>query len=49
MKTIRKPARIAFYLLILLPFFALGSYFAQYIEAGKGQKLAGGAIVVTYA
>lgn len=48
MKTILKPARIAFYFLMLLVFFALGLYFAQYIEAGKGQGLAGGAIVLAY-
>jgi len=46
MKRIIRPARIAFYFLMLLTFFVLGLYYAGFIDAGKGQGLAGGAIVV---
>jgi len=48
MKTILKPARIAFYLLMLLTFFVVGLYIAGLVDAGKGQGLAGGAIVFGY-
>ena len=48
MKTIFKPARIAFYVLMLLCFFVLGLYVASWMDAGKGQGLAGGAIVLGY-
>ncbi|MCG2419030.1 hypothetical protein K8089_08335 [Aequorivita sp. F47161] len=48
MKNIFKPARIAFYILMLVTFFIVGLYFAGLIDAGKGQGLAGGAIVVGY-
>lgn len=46
MKKLLKPANIAFYFLMLLLFFVLGLYFASFIEAGKNQGLAGGAIVL---
>ena len=48
MKNFFKPARIAFYILMLLTFFMAGLYFAALIGAGKGQGLAGGAIVLGY-
>lgn len=48
MKNFFKPARIAFYILMLITFFIVGLYFAGLIDAGKGQGLAGGAIVVGY-
>ena len=48
MKNFFKPARLAFYLLMLVGFFFLGLYFAALIDAGKGQGLAGGAIVLGY-
>lgn len=48
MKNFFKPARIGFYILMLLVFFILGLFFAGYIEAGKNQGLAGGAIVLGY-
>ena len=48
MKNFFKPARIGFYILMLLVFFIIGLYFAGYIEAGKNQGLAGGAIVLGY-
>jgi len=48
MKNFFKPARIAFYILMLLTFFIIGLYFASWIGAGKGQGLAGGAIVLGY-
>ncbi len=48
MRKFFKPARIAFYILMLVTFFIVGLYFAWLIDAGKGQGLAGGAIVVGY-
>lgn len=48
MKNFFKPARIAFYILMLLSFFIIGLYYAGFIDAGKGQGLAGGAIVLGY-
>lgn len=48
MKKLLKLANIGFYFLMLLVFFVLGLYFAGFIDAGKGQGLAGGAIVVGY-
>lgn len=48
MKNFFKPARIAFYILMLVSFFIAGLYFAGLIDAGKGQGLAGGAIVLGY-
>jgi hypothetical protein len=48
MKKLLKPANIAFYLLMALAFFILGLYYAGFIEAGKNQGLAGGAIVLGY-
>lgn len=48
MKKLLKPANIAFYILMLLVFFVLGLFFAAFIEAGKNQGLAGGAIVLGY-
>jgi|GEM_PF-363432 len=48
MKNFFKPARIGFYILMLLTFFVLGLYYAGFVAAGKGQGLAGGAIVLGY-
>jgi len=48
MKRILKPANIGFYFLMLLVCFILGLYFADAINAGKNQGLAGGAIVLGY-
>ncbi|WGF92366.1 hypothetical protein [Aequorivita marisscotiae] len=48
MKNFFKPAKIAFYILMLITFFIAGLYFAGLIGAGKGQGLAGGAIVLGY-
>lgn len=48
MKTLFKPARILFYILMLLTFCMLGFYYASFVDAGKGQGLAGGAIVLGY-
>ncbi|MDP2692092.1 MAG: hypothetical protein Q8O88_00450 [bacterium] len=48
MKKLLKPANIGFYILMLLACFALGLYFAEAIDAGKNQGLAGGAIVLGY-
>ena len=48
MKKLLKPARIAFYFLMLIAFFILGLVFAGLINAGKNQGLAGGAIVLGY-
>jgi len=45
MKKLLKPARIGFYFLMLLAFFIVGLFFADLIDAGKNQGLAGGAIV----
>ncbi len=46
MKKLLKPASILFYLLCLPVFFIIGVYFAGLIDAGEGQGLAGGAIVL---
>lgn len=46
MKKLFKPASLLFNLLSLLVFFIIGMYFAGWIEAGKDQGLAGGAIVL---
>lgn len=46
MKKLFKPASLLFNFLCLLVFFIVGMYFAGWIEAGKNQGLAGGAIVV---
>ncbi|MCW9036923.1 hypothetical protein, partial [Altibacter sp.] len=46
MKKLLKPARIGFYILMLITFFVVGLYYAGFIEAGKNQGLAGGAIVL---
>lgn len=48
MKNFFKPARLGFYFLMLVAFFIIGLYFAGLIDAGKGQGLAGGAIVLGY-
>ncbi len=48
MKKLFRPACLLFYLLMLLSFFFLGLFYAGWIEAGKGQMLAGGAIVLGY-
>ncbi|WP_339716195.1 hypothetical protein [uncultured Kriegella sp.] len=45
MKKLLKPASLLFNLLSLLVFFIIGMYFAGWMEAGKNQGLAGGAIV----
>ncbi|MAZ72871.1 MAG: hypothetical protein CMC70_06965 [Flavobacteriaceae bacterium] len=47
-KSLFKPARIGFYILMLLSFFMLGLFYADLVDAGKGQGLAGGAIVLGY-
>ncbi|MEM7186951.1 MAG: hypothetical protein AAF466_09855 [Bacteroidota bacterium] len=46
MKKLLKPASIAFYFLMLIVFFLVGVYVAGWLEAGKNQGLAGGAIVL---
>lgn len=46
MKKVFKPASLLFNLLCLLVFFLIGMYYAGWIEAGKNQGLAGGAIVL---
>lgn len=48
MKNFFKPARLAFYVLMLFVFFLIGLFFAGYIEVGKNEGLAGGAIVLGY-
>lgn len=48
MKKLYKPACLLFYFLMLASFFLLGLLYASWIEAGKGQMLAGGAIVLGY-
>ncbi|MDN3689593.1 hypothetical protein [Cyclobacterium jeungdonense] len=45
MKKLLKPASLLFNVLCLLVFFLAGTFFAGWIEAGKNQGLAGGAIV----
>ncbi len=46
MKKIFKPASLLFSFLCVLVFFIVGVYYAGFIEAGKNQGLAGGAIVL---
>lgn len=48
MKKLLKPACLLFNLLVLLSFFVMGLLFAGWIDAGKGQMLAAGAIVLSY-
>lgn len=48
MKKLLKPANIAFYFLMFLVFAMLGLFYAGFIDAGKNQGLAGGAIVLGY-
>ena len=48
MKKLIKPASLLFNLLVLLTFFILGLLFAGWINAGEGQGLAAGAIVLGY-
>lgn len=48
MKKLLKPACLLLYLLSLLSFFIIGLWFAGWLEAGKNQGLAGGAIVLGY-
>ncbi len=45
MKKLIKPASLVFFLLMTLVFFMVGIYAAGILGAGKGQMLAGGAIV----
>lgn len=46
MKKLFKPACLLFSLLSLVVFFLIGMFYAGWIDAGKGQGLAGGAIVL---
>lgn len=46
MKKVFKPASLLFSFLCLIVFFLAGMFFAGWIEAGKNQGLAGGAIVL---
>ena len=46
MKKLLKLASIAFYFLMFIAFFIIGLYVAGLLEVGKGQMLAGGAIVL---
>lgn len=48
MKKLLKPAALLCNLLTSLTFFFVGLFFAKFIEAGKGQMLAAGAIVLGY-
>ncbi len=48
MKSVFKLYSILSHLLCLILFFFLGILFAKWIEAGKGQMLAAGAIVLSY-
>lgn len=48
MKQFLKPAFLLFYLLMPVSFFFIGLLFAKWIDAGKGQMLAAGAIVLGY-
>ncbi len=43
-----KPTSLLLYLLAIIVFFFLGAFFAGITDAGEGQGLAGGAIVVWY-
>ena len=48
MKKSFKPACLLFYFLMLVSFFLIGLFYARWTEAGKGQMLAAGAIVLGY-
>ncbi len=48
MKTFLRPSNILFYFLSALVFFLIGLIFAGVAGAGKGQGLAGGAIILGY-
>ncbi len=48
MKQLFRPTSLLFYLLVIIVFFFLGAFFAGITDAGKGQGLAGGAIVFWY-
>ena len=48
MQKFLKPACFLLYVLALLSFFVLGLLFAGWMDAGKNQGLAGGAIVLGY-
>jgi hypothetical protein len=48
MKKLFKPACILFYFLMIIASFLIGLFIAKLVGAGKGQMLAGGAIVVFY-
>ena len=48
MKKLLKPAALLYNLLIFLTFFFVGLWIAKFMEAGKGQMLAAGAIVLSY-
>jgi len=48
MKKLFKPASLLFYFLMVIVFFFIGLYLAKLVGAGKGQMLAGGAIVLFY-
>ena len=48
MKTLLKPASLLMYLLVILVFFMVWTTIAGVTGAGKGQGLAGGAIVFFY-
>ncbi|KAA3661344.1 MAG: hypothetical protein DWQ10_04710 [Calditrichaeota bacterium] len=48
MKKLFKPASLLLYLLTILVFFFLGLLYAGLVDAGKGQGLAAGAIVLGY-
>lgn len=48
MNKLFKPANFLFYFLSIIVFFVVGLYVAKLVGAGKGQMLAGGAIVLFY-
>ncbi len=48
MKKLLKPASLLFYFLVIIVFFFVGLYIAKLLDVGKGQMLAGGAIVLFY-
>ena len=48
MKKLFKPASLLLYFLTILSFFLAGFLYAALTGAGKGQGLAGGAIVLGY-
>ena len=45
---IYRPAALLMYLEVFFSFFIGGLLYAAWIEAGKGQRLAAGAIVLSY-